>query len=108
MLVGLGQIIHLAQFVEATVKLVAAIVIPYVALSLVVIHYAAADALVYVNLDAQQGVLVAVVVIAKVDAQVPVLVGAKALVYQLVPRIVQVDVPIVVLALVIMDALAMR
>ena len=37
-----------------------------------------------------------------------VVVVAKALVYQLVPRIVQADVPIVVLALVIMDALAMR
>ena len=84
------------------------IVMPCVDLSQVVIIYAAVDALAYANLDAQQGVLAAVVVIAKVDAQALVLVVAKALVYQLVPRIVQADVPIVVLALVIMDALAMR
>ena len=84
------------------------IVIPCVALSLVVIHYAAADALVYVNLDVQQGVLAAVVVIAKVDVQALVLVGVKELVYQLVPRIVQEDVLTVVLALVIMDVLAMK
>ena len=108
MLVGLDQIIHLAQFVEATVKLDVVIVIPYAALNLVVIHYAAADALAYVNLDAQQVVPAAVVVIAKVDVQALVLAGVKELVYQLVLRIVQEDVLIVVLALVIMDALAMR
>ena len=108
MLVGLDQIIHLAQFVEATVKLVVAIVIPYVVLNLVVIHYAVADALVYVNLDVQQGVLADVVVIAKLDAQALVLVGVKELVYLLVPRIVRVDALIAVLALVIMDVLVMK
>ena len=84
------------------------IVMPYVDLNQVVMIYAAADALVYANLDAQQGVLVAVVVIAKVDAQALVLAVAKELVSQLVLRIVRVDVPIVVSALVIMDALVMR
>ena len=84
------------------------IVVPYVDLNQAVMIYVVVDAPVYANLDAQQGVLGVVVVIAKVDAQALVLAVVKELVSQLVLRIVRVDVPIVVLALVIMDALAMR
>ena len=85
-----------------------AIVIPYVALSPVAIHYAAADALVHVKLDVQQVVLADAVAIVKVDAQALVLVAVKGLVYLLVLRIARVDVLIAVLALVIMDVPVMR